>query len=194
MGQRKKKNKRPPPQNKTEAVSRALGIQTRRDIRSRLPPFLRRFTGWREPGSKPPFEPLPFPPFTWLKKIPMQYEVWLLSFIGAFVGIVLIEATIGGSFQNDGTILVVASFGATAVLQFATIESPLGQPRHAVGGQIVSAIVAVALNRLFRKSSHYDPHNTVQSGELHNLVWIDGALAMAVSLLAMQITGTVHPP
>lgn len=90
--------------------------------------------------------------------------------------------------------MIVASFGASAVLTFGTVESPLAQPRHLVGGHLVSAIVGVALTRLFRLSGAYELHDTTRRGDLGHVVWLNGALSMAVALLAQQITGTVHPP
>lgn len=90
--------------------------------------------------------------------------------------------------------MLVASFGASAVLIYGTIESPLAQPRHLVGGQVLSCILSVAITRLFRKASGYEISNAVIPGELNHIVWINGALNMALSLLLMQITGTVHPP
>lgn len=50
-----------------------------KDIRARLPRSLRRWTGYRDPESKPPYPCLPIPPFTWLAKLPLQYETWILS-------------------------------------------------------------------------------------------------------------------
>lgn len=114
--------------------------------------------------------------------------------VGSFVGIALIEVIISAAFPNDGTILIVASYGASAVLCFGTIESPLAQPRHLIGGQVLSCILAVCVTKLFRLSPHYELSDTIVPGELNHIVWINGALSMALSLLLMQMTGTVHPP
>lgn len=191
-------------------------VRMKQDVREKFPHWMRRWTGWRPPGEKPPHKPLPIPPFTWLAKLPLKYETWILSCVGSFGGIALIEVIIAAAFPNDGTILVgeslplayvekharsslnlfyaVASFGASAVLCYGTIESPLAQPRHLVGGQVLSCILSVAITRLFRKASGYEISNAVIPGELNHVVWINGALNMALSLLLMQITGTVHPP
>ncbi|CAK9784040.1 hypothetical protein CC85DRAFT_281934 [Cutaneotrichosporon oleaginosum] len=165
-----------------------------RDVREYLPSILRRFLGYREAGTKAPFAPLPFPPFSWIARLPLKYEVWLLSFVGSFVGIALIEIVMIAGFPDEGMIMIVASFGASAVLSFATIDSPLAQPRHLVGGQVVSALAGVAVTRLFRHASGYRLDETTVSGGLGHVVWINGALAMAAALLAMQVTGTTHPP
>lgn len=117
-----------------------------------------------------------------------------ITTVGSFVGIALIEVIISAAFPNDGTILIVASYGASAVLCFGTIESPLAQPRHLIGGQVLSCILAVCVTKLFRLSPHYELSDTIVPGELNHIVWINGALSMALSILLMQMTGTVHPP
>jgi hypothetical protein len=169
-------------------------LKVSQDVRARLPAILQRFSGYRDPSTSAPYSPLPFPPFTWLARLPLQYETWILSTIGSFGGIALIEVVMSAAFPNDGTILIVASFGASAVLCYGTIESPLAQPRHLVGGQVLSCILAVCITRLFRLSPYYQLSETIIPGELNHIVWINAALSMALSLLLMQITGTVHPP
>jgi hypothetical protein len=167
----------------------------RKDVRTRLPGFLQRFTGYRNPALKPPYEPLPFPPFSWLKHIPLKYEVWLLSTIGGIVAILLIEIVMSTTiFVDSGTPLIIASFGAGAVLCFGTIESPLAQPRHVFGGQVISAIVGVCVTKLFRLSSAYRLEDTTQAGELGRPVWVSAAISFGLAFLAMQVTGTTHPP
>lgn len=171
-----------------------------RDMRTYLPPGVRRFLGYREPDpskdddSELPAQPVPFPPFSWLAHIPLKYEIWLLSFIGSFVGIALVEIVNATGFADKGVPLIIASFGATAVLVYGTSESPLAQPRHVLGGHVVSAVLGVAVTKLFRHASGYHLTHTTETGALEHVVWLNGALCMALSLLAMQITGTVHPP
>jgi hypothetical protein len=164
------------------------------DVRTRLPCILQRFTGYRDPSGSSPFPPLTFPPFSWLNHIPLKYEVWLLSTLGAIVSIILIELVMSTAFAGEGIPLIIASFGAGAVLCFGTIESPLAQPRHVFGGQVISAISAVCVTKLFRLSNNYQLDETTKLGELNQLVWISGAISMGVALLVMQMTGTVHPP
>lgn len=90
------------------------------DFRKKLPSFLRRWTGYRPPeDAKPPHKPLAFPPFTWLAKLPLKYETWILSTIGAFVGIALLEVIISAAFPNDGTILIGALLTNLASLSSA---------------------------------------------------------------------------
>ncbi|CAM0140094.1 unnamed protein product [Umbelopsis sp. WA50703] len=83
----------------------------------------------------------------------------------------------------DNVPMIIGSFGATAVLVYGAIESPLGQPRPCFGGHVISAIIGVCITRLFQLSPYFD-----------SLQWLAGALSMAVALVVMQLTGTVHPP
>ena len=79
---------------------------------------------------------------------------------------------------------MVASLGASAVLDYNAIRSPLAQPRNAVIGHTLSAIVGVAIAKLFMLNpvffAQYD--------------WVAAAVACATASLVMAMTGTVHPP
>src|SRR5690606_34440320 len=74
-------------------------------------------------------------------------------------------------------VLLIGSFGASSVLIFGAIQSPLTQPRSFVGGQIVSGLIGVTVAKLFPE-----------------LIWIAAPLAVATSIVAMQMTKTLHPP
>ena len=43
---------------------------------------------------------------------------------------------------------MIASFGASAVLVYGAVRSPLAQPRNLVGGHVVSALVGVTIWKL----------------------------------------------
>jgi len=113
-------------------------LKLRRDYRANMPVFVSRFIGYRPPEEDtPPYQPLPFPPFSWLVFLPMRLEVWISAWIGCFGGILLIEAIMSTStvFRDVyGAPIIVTSFGASAVLLFAAIESPLAQPRNFILG------------------------------------------------------------
>jgi hypothetical protein len=168
-----------------------------------------RFLGWRPPDQKAPFAPL----FSWQKRIPQRIENSFLSCIGALCSIIVIEwcvqstgygfrlsshsVMISSDLFHDwgGPPLIVASIGASAVLLFSTFESPLAQPRNALGGQMLSALVGIAVTRLFALSPSFlvtDPPS--QAYGYRRLDWLAAALGMSLSLLVMELTGTVHPP
>lgn len=170
-------------------------LKFRRDYRADLPVIISRFTGYRPSDAEPPYEPLPFPPFTWLKSIPLRLEVWLFAWIGAFGGILLIEAIMSTStaFRDIyHTPTIITSFGASAVLLFGVIESPVAQPRNFVLGHFISALVGTAITRLWGLNASYQGY--LENTNFHPSTFINGGLSMATSLLAMLITGTAHPP
>ncbi|HEY9734674.1 MAG TPA: HPP family protein [Trichocoleus sp.] len=96
----------------------------------------------------------------------------LTSYLCSFVGI----ATLAYLATGTGYPLIAAPFGATAVLLFGVPDSPFAQPRNVIGGNVMGAIVAVALVSLFGTEP-----------------WVMG-LAVATTIKVMQLTHTVHPP
>ncbi|OAL27908.1 hypothetical protein AYO22_03253 [Fonsecaea multimorphosa] len=87
---------------------------------------------------------------------------------------------------------IITSFGASAVLLFGVIESPVAQPRNFVLGHFISAFVGTAITRLFVLNGSYQGY--LDNTNFHPSTFINGGLSMATSLLAMLITGTAHPP
>lgn len=108
-------------------------------------------------------------------------HIW--TFIGGFTGIALI-----GLMQiylidipHLDNLFLIGSFGASAVLIYGVTQSPLAQPRNLIGGHVISAIVGVSICKLcyFLPPEH---------------LWITAALAVSLSIVAMQMTKTLHPP
>ena len=101
----------------------------------------------------------------------------LWSWVGGFLGIASI-GYINDKFCN-GTdmIMLIGSFGASAVLLYGAVKSPLAQPRNLMGGHILSAIIGVTSYQLF--SSH---------------IWFASAAAVATAIAIMHMTKTLHPP
>lgn len=101
-----------------------------------------------------------------------------LSFIGAFLGIYLISVI--NQFMKIETldhIYLIGSFGASAVLLYGAPQAEFSQPRNLIGGNIISAIIGVAIFQ-------YLPFN----------IAILGSLAVSLSIVAMHLTRTLHPP
>ena len=101
----------------------------------------------------------------------------LLTFIGSFVGIGLIGLLNSKYLVASDNLFLIGSFGASSVLVYGLINSPLAQPRNLIGGHLICAIIGVTIFKLF-------------SGEL----WLACALAVSISIVTMQITKTLHPP
>ncbi len=138
---------------------------------SKLPQPIAHFFGHRR-GSKPPRS---------LGNIPITFS----AFLGAFCSIAVIERVTHEIpfFRDHGAPTITGSFGAAAVLEFYSIDSPLAQPRSAVLGQIISSLVGTAICKLFALSPAFE-----------SIRWLGGALACACATAAMALTGTVHPP
>ncbi|TEA15849.1 Transmembrane protein [Colletotrichum sidae] len=107
------------------------------------------------------------------------------AFIGVFCGVAVVAQVSQQipSFKEHGAPIIVGSFGAAAVLEFYSIESPLAQPRNSVFGQLLSAVVGVAVCKLFQLSPHFQ-----------HVRWLGGALSCALATTVMALTKTVHPP
>ncbi len=102
--------------------------------------------------------------------------VW--SGLGSFLGIFAISYISAKYFiPLLDIMLVIGSFGASAVLIYAAIKSPLAQPRNLIGGHVLSALVGVACYKLFGQD-----------------IILASALAVSFSIMVMLATKTLHPP
>jgi len=108
-------------------------------------------------------------------RVHMKDILW--SWLAAFSGIGLVAWLHFGWFHAQDLILIVGSFGASAVLIYGAIKSPLAQPRNFVGGHVVSSIAGVMAWQLFSFSP-----------------WFAAAFAVATAIGFMHLTRTVHPP
>ncbi|MBD1427830.1 HPP family protein [Sphingobacterium arenae] len=99
------------------------------------------------------------------------------SFVGAFVGIFIIAFIQSLHLPILENVFLIGSFGASSVLVYGAIQSPLAQPRNLVGGHVVSAFVGVTVAYL-----------------LPPVIWLTAPLAVASSIVFMQMTRTLHPP
>ena len=101
--------------------------------------------------------------------------IW--SWIGAFLGISLVAFINYNIFKGTDLVMIIGSFGATAVLIYGAIRSPLAQPRNLIGGHIISAVIGVTTYNLF--NSH---------------MWLAASIAVATAIAIMHATKTLHPP
>jgi CBS domain-containing membrane protein len=99
------------------------------------------------------------------------------SAIGAMAGIGLIAFIQSFVLSNQENVFLIGSFGASSVLVYGAIQSPLAQPRNLVGGHVVSALLGVLVAQL-----------------LPDIIWLTAPLAVALSIIGMQFTKTLHPP
>ncbi|KAK4539803.1 hypothetical protein LTR36_010337 [Oleoguttula mirabilis] len=135
-----------------------------------LPRPLQRLLGYRtEPQEEPP---------TAIR--------WILTFVATLGGLCLVA----GTFTHAPGIakyhppVIVASLGASAILDYNAVRSPLAQPRNAILGHTLSAIVGVCIAKLFQLNPSF----------FADYGWVAGAVGCACASLVMSITDTVHPP
>jgi CBS-domain-containing membrane protein len=101
----------------------------------------------------------------------------LWSWFGAMIGIGICGYLSSNYFEPRDLSLLIGSFGASAVLVYGAIKSPLAQPRNLLGGHVISALIGVACYRLFTDT-----------------VWLAAALGVSLAIVAMLATKTLHPP
>jgi CBS-domain-containing membrane protein len=104
-------------------------------------------------------------------------EEILWSWIGGFCGIAAVWWTSHLFFEGRDLSLMIGSFGASAVLAYGAVRSPLAQPRNLIGGHVVSALIGVICWKL-----------------LGQHLWLAESVAVASAIAGMHATRTLHPP
>jgi len=99
------------------------------------------------------------------------------SWLGSAIGIGLCAYLSSTYFEPRDLTLLIGSFGASAVLVYGAVKSPLAQPRNLVGGHVLSGLVGVACYQLFGDT-----------------IWIAAAMAVSLAIVSMLATKTLHPP
>lgn len=111
------------------------------------------------------------------KETLVDYKEHFWAFLGSFVGIGIIAYLQSQTIPHSDVVYLIGSFGASSVLVYGVIQSPLAQPRNLIGGHLVSAIVGVAVQQF-----------------VPDILWITAPLAVSLSIVLMQVTKTLHPP
>lgn len=105
----------------------------------------------------------------------------IISAVGAFFGILAVYwgtrwCFPDGFMHTAGTLIMVTSMGATAVLLFAVPQGALSQPWAVIGGHLLSAFVGVTVQQLVPDQS-----------------WTP-ALAVGLAVGIMHYLRCMHPP
>ncbi|WP_171037888.1 HPP family protein [Dyadobacter luticola] len=111
------------------------------------------------------------------KETLVDFKDHFWTFIGSFAGIGLIGLINNPQFTDSDNIFLIGSFGASSVLIYGITNSPLAQPRNLIGGHVICAFIGVTV--------HYI---------IPNEIWLSSAFAVSLSIVAMQMTKTLHPP
>jgi len=99
------------------------------------------------------------------------------SWLGSFLGITVVGLMHFNLLDRSAMIMIIGSFGASAVLVYGAIRSPLAQPRNLIGGHMLSAVIGVAAFQF-----------------LGHIPWLAAALAVSIAIAVMHLTKTLHPP
>ena len=99
------------------------------------------------------------------------------SWLGSFLGITAVALLHYNLVDQQGLMLLIGSFGASAVLIYGAVRSPLAQPRNLIGGHVLSALVGVMAFQWLGASP-----------------WLAAAVAVSTSIALMHLTKTLHPP
>jgi hypothetical protein len=108
-------------------------------------------------------------------RVKMAEIAW--SSLGGLLGICLVAYANDAWLEGTERVLLIGSFGASAVLIFGTVKSPLAQPSNLLCGHIISALIGVTAYKLLPAHS-----------------WLASGLAVATAIAAMHATKTLHPP
>lgn len=107
-------------------------------------------------------------------RVSLEEVFW--SWLGAFLGIAAVALLHYRLVSGSGLVMLIGSFGASAVLIYGAIASPLAQPRNLLGGHLISGLIGVASYQLIPD------------------LWLASAVAVATAIAAMHLSKTLHPP
>ncbi|HEY1107066.1 MAG TPA: HPP family protein [Opitutaceae bacterium] len=96
--------------------------------------------------------------------------------IAATLGAVMAISVLAYAAAQGSGLMLLGSFGASALLLFALPEAPLSQPRNVVWGHLSASVIALACLALFGAQ------------------WWAMGLATGLAVGFMMLTHTVHPP
>ncbi len=106
---------------------------------------------------------------------PVSFREKIISAAGAFLGI-FAAAFISQNFGVKAAPLLMASMGASSVLLFAALHSPMAQPWSFIGGHMISGLIGVTCFLLIP--------DTLTAA----------ATAVALAIFVMHLTNCLHPP
>jgi CBS-domain-containing membrane protein len=113
---------------------------------------------------------MPFLAFFATRAAPRRHVISV--FLGSFLCILSLEWLT----QYSHTPWIMAPFGASCVLAFALPESPLAQPRHIIGGHLLSSAVGLMILHFCGDGLYCT------------------ALAVALAISLMLLLRLMHPP
>lgn len=111
------------------------------------------------------------------KETLVDFKEHFWAFVGSFVGLGAISYFHYETFSKQELTFLIGSFGASCVLIYGAIGSPLAQPKNLFFGHLISAIIGVTIYKL-----------------IGNYIWLAAPLAVSLSIIGMQMARALHPP
>ncbi|ACT93726.1 HPP family protein [Dyadobacter fermentans DSM 18053] len=111
------------------------------------------------------------------KETLIDFKDHFWTFLGSFLGIGIIGLLNDQKFTDSDSLFLIGSFGASSVLIYGIVNSPLAQPRNLIGGHVICALVGVTVHKI-----------------IPDHIWLSSAFAVSISIVLMQVTKTLHPP
>ena len=111
-----------------------------------------------------------------LNRRTVSHRERLITSLGGFFGILGVYFVSTVLLDDKGTVLIVASMGASAVLLFAVPHSALAQPWNVMGGHLVSAIIGVSCARFIPD------------------MLLAASFSVGFAIVAMHYLRCIHPP
>ena len=82
-------------------------------------------------------------------RVSLTETAW--SWVGSFLGIAPVAVINYNLLEGTDLLMIIGSFGASAVLIYGAIKSPLAQPRNLIGGHVFSALIGVTSYQIFNE-------------------------------------------
>lgn len=137
---------------------------------SHLPRLISRFLGYRNGHHKEPP--------SWAR-----YGSIFLATLAAMLANLAVEMH-APLFENHWHFSSLPpSFGASCILLYGSIDSPLAQPRNFFFGHLLASIIGTGIMKLFLINKSNEQY-----------LWLSAALSVTCTSVAMEFTGAVHPP
>lgn len=105
-------------------------------------------------------------------KKPLHLLESIVVGVGAFIGLSLI----GMIAEQSNTMMIIAPFGATAVLLFSAPQSPFSRPLNIFGGYFISTVLGAAVL------------------EYTSGGWLSVGIGLGITIMLMHLVKVVHPP
>jgi CBS-domain-containing membrane protein len=129
--------------------------------------YVKKFEG---AGAKGP----PVPPWSY------SFVSWVGSFCG--IGTLGLLQTYLLPHIYEPLVIIIGSFGATAVLVYGQPQAPPSQPYNTLFGNTLGALVGISVYELAALVG------------VEKKIWLTGGLAVSLTIVGQEITQSQHPP